>query len=122
MPTLNEREINTLAEFAEFVEGQDGVRWYRGCGLGTNILIPSLYRHPTNSAADSFAAENQILKRFRQRSIPFLTTPLDADDLSVLFFMQHFGVPTRLLDWTESPNMALYFALTSARYEVVAGA
>lgn len=31
-----------------------------------------------------------------------------------LFMMQHYGVPTRLLDWSENAMLALYFALSGA--------
>ncbi|MCB9700900.1 MAG: FRG domain-containing protein [Myxococcales bacterium] len=37
------------------------------------------------------------------------------DDLEWLFVAQHYGIPTTLLDWTEDPACALYFALCSMR-------
>src|SRR5678809_1151344 len=77
--------------------------WFRGAGKATYALLPTLYRHKRHRSAQALGdLERQLMVRFRQRSIPFLTRSL-ADDWDMLFFMQHYGVPTRLLDWTENP-------------------
>jgi hypothetical protein len=120
MPTvLNSPIIRSLTEFTDLIEKQlaaskGGALWHRGCpDFEHDEQTPGLYRHPSvKDIKGLLALEMQMLSHFRQRSIPFMDRPLD-DYWERLFFMQHFRIPTRLLDWTENPFIALYFALTS---------
>lgn len=122
VPTLRIEEIRSLQEYTELIAGLmagDTQLWYRGVGKVSHDLTPSLYRHPSiTDIGQLLALEQKLLQRFRERSIPYEERPFVRDDVwEYLFLMQHYGVPTRLLDWTENPYIGLYFAVTSARVD-----
>lgn len=83
-----------------------GGAWYRGISDGRHTLIPSLFRVKNRH----FHAEINVFADFWT----MIEEPSIMDSWQRLSFMQHFGVPTRLLDWTSDLNIALYFAISHA--------
>lgn len=80
--------------------------WWRGHADLNWKLHPSIYHK--NIAIN----EVNISNRFRNhaRAI-YKEAPANDDLISWVSLMQHYKLPTRLLDWTTSPLVALYFAI-----------
>src|SRR5262245_33980240 len=107
---MPDKKITSVAdmvkELKQVVEPKKGPAWYRGHADASWKLQAHYDR------LDKPLKETELLNRFRQNANLLLEqAPHLPLDFGWMFLMQHYGVPTRLLDWTESPLIALYFAI-----------
>ena len=83
--------------------------WFRGQSNAAWPLRPGLYRPPPPPRG-IHVLEDEMRQEFAVRA-PSLGPECPQDSWEWYFLMQHSGAPTRLLDWTESALIALYFAV-----------
>lgn len=108
---IKEIEVKSLQEYLDAINTVENDSnfdkiWFRGIADESYGLEPSLYRK-----TDDPVIEKQLLNRFKTRSLPFIDDKGEKNYWEWLFIMQHYGVPTRLLDWSESALLGLAFAV-----------
>lgn len=100
--------INSIIEYLQIIkelQKDDRIMIYRGQADSEWDLVPSLYR-------DNYyiGKEKDILADIRKHNYPeFAEQDLFINELVK---MQHYGIPTILLDWTRNPLNALFFAVS----------
>ena len=97
---------NLISMLRERISSDNRILWFRGHRDSCWTLSPAVKRGYDSDG------ERNLTHRFRSRAgVRHERLPAYDDLASWLALMQHYGLPTRLLDWTRSPMVALFFAL-----------
>jgi hypothetical protein len=120
---IQEYECDTLSKFLQHVAtevgrepvgGEGPILLWRGQSDAAWALRPRLSAIWETSSGDFQATEQKMFQEFRQAA-PFLLPSASTNDWDRLSIAAHYGMKTRLLDWTVNPMVALWFALAKPK-------
>lgn len=114
--------VHAAHEVAERFRCDASIAWFRGHRSENFHLCSTIHRHvnglirglrepPVGEPRRQLLYEEYktVYRRFKADAWPLLDER-ERSDWGIIFTMQHYGIPSRLLDWTESFACAVFFA------------
>ncbi len=110
---MQKKTIKTFFEFLDLVDKSKNsnadILLFRGQSE-KKPLVPSIARK--DSKVDTTEIERKMLEELIRRTKTIINAA-QFDEWDWLIYAQHFGMKTRLLDWTSNPLTALWFACSN---------
>ena len=108
MDSIQISSVSELIKYYKELPLNNSSFCFRGQSNFSWTLQPTIYRYENFMRYQTLILETNLLKKKPKNALPPLT--FTDSDLEWLMLSQHYGVPTRLLDWSTDILVSLFFA------------